>query len=214
MLLFKALCRHLTAKHKWLVQDKKGVHVLIYSGWHFAFQKETYVCICTCVSVYAVSKTQSVGPSPSPGAKAEPWWGPVLAVLAAGRALPSLLCHQAMLSAMLHVCTGHSSPLCVFPVLHLEMEGVLEWTRFSLDVSTHTQPAHSSPAPASLDTHQPLVAVQLNSDSPRCVGGSVQCHLNWGLHYMNTLPSSKLQWDPRWFRHQDLDVWRGRVVIR
>ena len=39
---------------------------------------------------------------------------PVLATLAAGRTLPSLLCHQATLSAMLHVCAGHSSPLCIF----------------------------------------------------------------------------------------------------
>lgn len=51
VLLFKALCRHLTAKHKCLVWDEKRAHVFIYSGWHFAAPKEMDVCVYACVSV-------------------------------------------------------------------------------------------------------------------------------------------------------------------
>lgn len=121
MLLFRALCRHLTAKHKCVVQDKKGVHVLIYSGWHFAFQKETYICICTCAPVYVVTKTLFVGPSPSPGPKLGPdedlCW---LRWLLAGLCHPSSVTRQRYQPCCTCVLDIHHH--FVFSVLHFTLE--------------------------------------------------------------------------------------------
>lgn len=198
----------------WYKIKKACMYLFIQDGILHSKKKHTYVSAHVCLCMRSL-KLNLWGLLLPPGPKLSPdedlCW---LCWLLAGLCHPSSVTRQRYQPCC--TCALDIHHHFVFPVLHftLEMEGVLEWTRFSLDVSVHTQPAHSSPAPASLDTHQPLVAVQLNSDSPRCVGGSVQCHLNWGLHYMNTLPSSKLQWDPSWFRRQDLDVWRGRVVIR